>query len=161
MQDVAVDDEIWRDVPGFSGRYSVSNLGRVYSHVSNKFLKPGLMSGGHLSVSLGRKNSRCVHELVLTAFRGERPKGCEGRHLNGKHTDNRLNNLEWATRSRNTQDKKWHDGAGNYKLSPEDAVSIRAMYATGEHTMVWLSGYFGVSASAISNVVHRRTHNDC
>ncbi len=33
------DDEKWLDIEGYEGRYSVSNMGRVYSHSTNKIMK--------------------------------------------------------------------------------------------------------------------------
>jgi hypothetical protein len=103
--------EIWKDIPGYEGQYQVSTLGNVRSFrrsVAPKLLKPGRMSGGHLSVALGRGNSRCVHELVLLAFVGPAPIKHECRHLNGNPADNRLENLKWGTRSENILDAVAH-----------------------------------------------------
>ena len=66
------------------------------------------MTQGHLSVALGRGNSRCVHELVLLAFVGAKPPKHECRHLNGDPADNRLENLAWGTRSENIKDAVAH-----------------------------------------------------
>ena len=80
-------------------------------------LKPGRMNGGHVSVAIGKDNSRTVHSLVLEAFTGPCPTGCEGRHLNGQPDDNRWENLVWDTRGDNTRDKKYHNGqAGRLKI---------------------------------------------
>ena len=38
-------NEIWKDIKGFEGRYQVSNLGRVWSLISNKELKPSTYQG--------------------------------------------------------------------------------------------------------------------
>lgn len=117
--------EIWKAVPGFEGLYEVSNLGCVRSldrevicegpikgrYVSVKkgrVLRPGPSNFGHMSVVLGRKNTRMVHELVLRAFVGEPLKGQECRHLNGCPSDNRLENLAWGTRSENIRDAVAH-----------------------------------------------------
>jgi hypothetical protein len=84
--------------------YEVSDQGRVKSYrryPEGRLLRPGCMSGGHVSVSLGRKNSLCVHALVLLAFVGPPPEKHECRHLNGNPSDNRLENLRWGTRSEN------------------------------------------------------------
>lgn len=149
----------WADIPGYEGLYSVSTSGAVYSYRSGKNLRPGRMSSGHLSVSLGRRNSRCVHELVLLTFIGPRPQGCECRHINGEPWDNRLNNLEWASRSKNTQDKKWHKGASTYVLTPKDVRHIRRMYAEGAPGP-HIASQFGVCDTTIYNVIHRKTHKD-
>ena len=72
--------------------------------MKGRVLRPGKMKSGHVSVALGRKNSRLVHQLVLEAFVGPRP--CAGTlidvlHLNGVPNDNRLVNLRYGTRSEN------------------------------------------------------------
>ena len=117
--------EIWRDVPGYERRYQVSNEGRVKSFQRRKdgvLLAPGRMTGGHLSVALGRGHSRCVHELVLLAFVGPRQPGQECLHGNGIPSDNRLSNLRWGTRSENLRDKTLHD---QNKLKLADVIAIK------------------------------------
>jgi hypothetical protein len=94
--------ERWREIPGYEGAYWVSDQGRVWSGYSRRCLRPGRTSSGHLTVALGRNNSSYVHVLVLTAFRGAKKAGHEGRHRNGKPADNRLVNLAWSSRGRNT-----------------------------------------------------------
>lgn len=42
-----------------------------------------------------------MHLLVLAAFVGPRPEGCESLHLNHFPWDNRLVNLRYGTRSEN------------------------------------------------------------
>lgn len=109
--------EIWKDVVGFEGRYQVSNLGRVRSVdrpvrvvckgvdtfriARGRLLRPGRAHSGHVSVAIGKGNSRLVHQLVLEAFVGPRPKGMESLHLNHDPQDNRLLNLRYGTRSEN------------------------------------------------------------
>jgi len=109
--------EIWKDIPGYEGRYQVSDAGRVRSvdrpvrvvcHgvdtvrvAQGKVLRPGRNNSGHVTVALGRGNSRLVHQLVLEAFVGQCPNGCEVLHLNHQPADNRLSNLSYGTRSEN------------------------------------------------------------
>jgi hypothetical protein len=151
--------EIWKDVVGYEGRYSVSSFGRVYSHVTARFLRPGRLSGGHMSVALGRKNSRLVHHLVLEAFVGPRKSGQEGRHKNGRPNQNQLTNLAWSSRSRNGQDKKWHAGAKTYILSGEDAKAVKRMLAA-EVKGVIIANTFGISQSTVSAIKHGKFHVD-
>lgn len=98
----------------FEGRYEVSDAGSVRSlphtltksngtlhKVRGTVLSPSLSKGGYLRVLIGRK-SRRVHQLVAEAFLPPRPRGhTDINHLNGVKVDNRVENLEWATRSRN------------------------------------------------------------
>lgn len=111
-------EEIWKDIPGFEGQYQVSNLGRVKSlaryarlkhwsgtesmrKVHERILRPGKSKSGHVSVAIGKGNSRLVHQLVLEAFVGECPENHEVLHLNHVPNDNRLENLKYGTRSEN------------------------------------------------------------
>lgn len=117
--------EIWKDIPGYEGRYQVSDQGRVRSCdraiefpayttgsgvyrgaskrvFKGRVLKPGRVKSGHLSLPLGRPLiGRMVHQLVLLAFVGPCPAGHEVLHLNHDPADNRLSNLRYGTRSEN------------------------------------------------------------
>jgi len=110
--------ERWRDIPGYEGQYQVSDQGRVRSleryvrlvtlqagetkrRVPPRILRPGPQKSGHLTVSLGRHNSKQVHALVLLAFVGPAPAGHEGLHRDHDPSNNRLSNLKWGTRSEN------------------------------------------------------------
>lgn len=96
----------WRDIPGFEGRYRVSNTGEVVSVITGRNLKPGL-AHGYLNVSLcsgrGKPQQALVHRLVLIAFSTNTHGKRTVNHLNGDRADNRLSNLEWATDSENHQ----------------------------------------------------------
>lgn len=118
-----MQSEVWRDIPGYEGRYAVSDQGRVKSlarkvrgqhrsgtefmrQVSERILKPGRMDKfDHVSVALGRNNSFCVHYLVMLAFEGPRPSRCDVAHNNGIGNDNRFDNLRYATRTGNNLDR--------------------------------------------------------
>lgn len=149
----------WRDIAGFDGRYRVSDEGVVWSTRLGRALRPGRKPSGHLSVCLGKGNSRDLHVLVLEAFAGQRPAGAVGRHLDGDAGNNRLCNLEWSTYSANGRDKKWHAGQANYKLSPEQSAKMRTLRKTGM-TLTQLAAQFGVSKSQVHNVVSGKHHAD-
>ena len=103
--------ENWKPIPGYEGRYEVSDQGNVKSFRRSRdgyILRPGRMPGGHLSVALGRNNSQCVHKLVLLTFIGAAPVRHECLHINGIPSDNRLCNLRWGTRSENILDAVRH-----------------------------------------------------
>jgi DNA-binding CsgD family transcriptional regulator len=99
-------EEIWKDIPNYEGYYQVSNLGRVKSFKWGKerVLKFGLNRGGYYFVNLwkgGEAKTNSVHRLVMLAFFGESELYVN--HINGVKTDNRLENLEYCSRSENTQ----------------------------------------------------------
>lgn len=113
--------EQWKPVPGYAGRYEVSDRGRVRRNdwvavtrrgerkLPARELKTPKTSTGHLSVVLaapgGGEDRWLVHRLVLTAFVGPCPNGMECRHLNDNPVDNRLSNLCWGTRTDNMLDR--------------------------------------------------------
>lgn len=49
-----------------------------------------------------------LHRLILEAFVGPCPPGCETRHLDGDPGNNALSNLAWGTPAENTADRKKH-----------------------------------------------------
>lgn len=171
--------EIWKDIPGYEGSYQVSDLGRVRSldrvlnahklgrgycrGVRGRILKPGAsnVNSGHLTVALGRHNSQCVHFLVLLAFVGPRPAKMDTRHLDGNSANNILSNLEYCTRSRNGQDKKYHKGASTYKLTPSEVREIKtALLAPYYGLQADLCRKYNVSHSTIYNIKNNHVHRD-
>jgi hypothetical protein len=92
-------DEIWRPIPGYEGRYSVSTHGRLMSF--RRPASPGRLlkmfwvdDTFRLYLSLrGQKQSVSVRNLVLETFAGPRPPGYIVRHLDGNRTNSRLDNL--------------------------------------------------------------------
>ena len=99
-------EEIWKPVPGYEGRYEVSDQGRVRNRV--KELAQTTMRSGHLTVHLG-KQTHYVHRLVLFAFVGVLQSNVtriEARHLDGNPTNNHLSNLRWGTVAENRADRR-------------------------------------------------------
>jgi hypothetical protein len=103
--------EHWEPIPDFPG-YRVSDLGDVISTSRPLIrngktvrtlpeipLKPSMTTNGFLQVVLshdGHQKSFRVHDLVLKAFVGEKPKGQSAVFRNGDRTDCRLVNLRWG-----------------------------------------------------------------
>lgn len=100
--------ERWLPIRGYEGLYEVSDMGRVRSLKRNttngKVLKACKGHGGYVKVTLSKCNARktfMVHRLVALAFIPIVEGKTEVNHLNGDKSDNRLENLEWATRAEN------------------------------------------------------------
>jgi hypothetical protein len=140
--------EEWRDVPGWEGEYQASSFGRVRSvarlvnysdgrrrRYPDRLLTPQQLADGRWKVSFWRNNQmeNClVSKAVALAFHGDRPTGCECRHLDGDHGNNRPSNLAWGTHVENEADKLGHgtrllgERHFNAKLTEEDVRRIRA-----------------------------------
>lgn len=160
--------EIWKDIPGYDGKYQASTEGRIRSldypvrgrcHYNNKefirmvkgkVLSPGpYTKAGHVSVVPGHgSNGSPVHQLIMKTFVGECPDGMEVLHINGNPADNRLCNLRYGTRTENILDV-YKIGGRWRKLSTEDVEAIRFGLETGLSGRE-LADMFDVSASTIS-----------
>lgn len=171
--------EQWRPVSGHEGAYEVSDRGRVrsldrvhtYERVDQysgrmltvrrvhrgKMLRPGAQQSGHLSVVLGRGNTRSVHILVLEAFVGPRPgPQHEGLHWDDDTKNNALPNLRWGTRGDNLRDaaRNGRTPTGerhpHAKLSEVDVRTIRANL--GSTPIAALARQYGVSWDTIWSI---------
>lgn len=170
--DFTLPGETWKDVVGYESIYCISNLGRV---VTLRSKIPRLMvpcprkrhSDNRLFVGLWKnkeQKSWAVSVLVLTAFVGQRPPGMEACHFPDRDTtNNRVENLKWATHVENVGHRVVHDtvlyGTRLYisKLDDEKVREIRRQHATTNCSYGSLGRAFGVDAATIRDVVVRRT----
>lgn len=94
----------WALIPGYAGRYEVSDSGEVRNLERNKRLKPHNTGKGYQQVVLqmnGARSYTSIHRLVASAFIPN-PEGLpQVNHKNGDKADNRVANLEWCTMSEN------------------------------------------------------------
>ena len=163
--------EIWKDIIGYEGIYQISNLGRVkrlagkclakagkYRTVSESILTcfPNKTRYNYLYVNLnnnGIKQFR-VHRLVAIHFIPNPNNLPQVNHIDGDKNNNSINNLEWCTRSENSQHaydtglKKPYTGIkdhGNNKFADEwyelfnQGMSLRKIgrqYNVDHHTVL-------------------------
>lgn len=151
--------EIWHPVPGFVGRYEVSNLGRVRSLQFRSNGDPEIMTStrnhaGYHVVTIGKERKQFrVHCLVLEAFVGPRPPGMQGCHNDNDKDHNALSNLRWDTPKGNIADreKKFGSDNPNSKLSDEQRSEIATRRKSGE-TLKSLAQEFGISGVRVSQI---------
>lgn len=168
--------EEWRDIEGYEGLYQVSDIGRVKRLGGSpkchhdRIRKPATDAAGYKTITLSKANhiqGIRIHRLVAIAFLGLQPSK-EVNHKNGNKADNRLENLEWLTRSENLLHrhrvlglKLRRDDKGeknlNSKLTNQDVREIRRLYATGNFSQAELSKTFRICSSGISHVITGRT----
>jgi hypothetical protein len=105
-------EEIWKPVPGYEGKYEVSNMGRVWSlaRITSLGKRGGLFcrfvdnGKGYKAVGLhkeGENRKFYIHRIVVEAHFGPIPEGMEVNHKDGDKSNNRLDNLELLSHSQN------------------------------------------------------------
>lgn len=157
-----MENEIWKDIQGFEGRYQVSNMGRVRSldrliinpHPyirKGEMLNPSMNSKkGYLRISLsdGHRNYTHyeVHRLVALHFVTGYKPGLVVNHKNEIKTDNRAENLEWCSYQYNlnySDHVAWkrkavyqYDMDGNFIAKHKCCADIEKMIGTYQGAMV-------------------------
>lgn len=136
-------------------------------------LKPAKSLEGYLKTMLlndeGEYKSWTVHKFICLVFLGER-NGLEVNHKNGIKTDNRIENLEYVTRSENIKHayknglekpQRGHSN-GNSKLSNEDVLDIRDYVKKARENGIRyygrkkLASKYGVSEAHIKDIISQR-----
>ena len=164
--------EVWKDIPGYEGKYQASDYGRIRSvdryvrcaHDAHRLMRGRVLKPAaskkydpHLSVVLGHgENGASVHRLVASAFLGPCPSGQEVRHLDGNPKNNIVTNLAYGTRTENICDvmrigKAWR------ALTIEDVRDIRQRISQGEKG-VDIARRYKVSQGCISAIKKGRTY---
>ncbi len=100
---VSLQNEIWKDVPGYEGLYMASNHGRI-RNFKNNLLKPNKILKGYLHITLhkgGIPKTFRLHRIIAATFIPIDKSRTQVNHKNGIKTDNYIGNLEWCTHTEN------------------------------------------------------------
>lgn len=120
-----MENEIWKDVPGYEGIYMVSDLGRVKSlertklgyknsiiKINERIINGYTSNNRYTSITFHKNNKQKtfeVHKLVAMAFLNHIPDGTRKivvDHINNIKTDNRVCNLQLITQRENSSKDK-------------------------------------------------------
>lgn len=167
--------EEWRDIPSLPG-YQASSEGRIRSVArritdsrGRSYLRPGVVRklgvapNGYLRLNTG-EGQVLVHRAVLEAFSGPAPVGHHGAHRDGDRSNNKRENLRWATPVENAADKAIHGtayrpiGALHHgaKLSEDQVRQIKRLYASGV-LQSHIALMTGVQRKTVNSIVRGRS----
>ena len=142
---ISRDGRLWRN--GKEKKFTVATIGYEVVSFSNN----------------DKTKTYYKHRLLLHAFVGKCPDGCEVLHINGNKLDNRLENLRWGTRKENVADSIKHGVAtigarnGQAQLTVDMVKVIRQSKLTKD-SVAKLSDQFQVSNSVIRKVLNGLTY---
>lgn len=159
-----MENEIWKDIPGYEGHYQASNLGRIRSLKRNKLriLKQGRTRKGYYIVLLclnSVKKNSLIHRLVWESFNGPIPEGMQINHLNEIKSDNRLENLSLCTAKENI-----NYGTCIARIAKKLSKSVIQFDKNGNFIKEWQSSYeiqrqLGYAASIIRKCCRNERHS--
>jgi hypothetical protein len=134
----AIVGERWELIPGFGGRYWVSDRGRVRSRWKDgmRLLRPGAKRNGYRMVVLAQPDmagSKAVnlHRLVALAFVPNPDGKPEVNHKDSDPANNRADNLEWVTHRENMAHARAFNG-GPWLLGGNNRRKITVVTDAGE-----------------------------
>lgn len=177
-------EEIWKDIPGYEGLYQASNMGRIKALAKCHIMKNrwgqmiqynkkemiktlGAHDCGYLTTSLTKNiiTKTCLaHRIIAESFFGIDPTRTDVNHKNGIKTDNRIENLEWCTRSENII-HAYHTGLSKVALGNDNHLTKIQTHKVNEIIALLKSGLsqvkvakmFGVSQCWISQISRKKT----
>ena len=171
-------EEVWVDIENYEGQYRISNFGNVWttarkwtcgkSNTSNRETPEGIVKTwksiyGYEMVDL-RLNSKTkkisIHRLVAMHFLNNINNLPMVNHIDGKKSNNRVDNLEWCDGDYNMKhavetglivsgEKNKHR-----LLSDAEANEVRKIYKYIKN-QVKIANAYGVSQQTISRAVNK------
>ncbi len=94
-------------IPGWEGKYSITENGHVWSHIHNRWRKLCASRGGYLYFRVhGAEKQLWVHRVMALVFSGPIPEGMVVDHINRNNQDNRKENIRIVTRAENQWNRK-------------------------------------------------------
>lgn len=101
--------------------------------------------------------------MVCEAFHGPRPDRHQVAHFDGDRTNNRADNLRWATQVGNEADKvshgtrAWCERHGMHKLTSAEVRQIREIHAERRSGYKATAEKFGISIQQVCNIANGKS----
>lgn len=151
-----MDEELWREWPR-DPRVKVSNKGNVVSCKRGAWtpLKVSYSNSGYQRVSDGR-GSEYVHRMVAETWIDNPNNYREVNHINGDKSDNRVENLEWTTRSENIC-HAYRTGLRKAKGTPIRIVETGEVFESIQECARRIGGYQSAISTCLAG--KRSTHH--
>ncbi len=158
--------EEWKDIKGYEGLYQVSNLGRVKNIKTNRILKKWINTNDtYFRVTLynnGSKKHFLLHRLLAIHFIPNPDNLPEVCHKDNNKQNFSLDNLEWGSKSYNSQcayDTGVHVGMKGekhpmHKLTEKQVQEIRAKYIPWKYSTRKLAKEYNIHQSVIFSIVN-------
>jgi len=164
------ESEVWLEVPGYEGRYLISDKGRFritapFCRSNGKPQKIGTKFGDKRLSLIRENDTRRVHisVLVLEISVGPKPEGLSCLHWNDDRSDNSLANLRWGNHSENGKDRFRNGGIPtrgekqrSAKLTNEKVLEARKLYAEG-WSLKSLTQRYGITHGPLSLAIRGLT----
>lgn len=173
-----INNEIWKDIPGYTGSYQASNHGHIRG--LNRILHDGRKWKGRILIhkvdkygynyvllySDGKRKSVQVQILIMLTFVGPRPESYETHHKDGNPSNNRLDNLEYLSKKDHAKTKSKINlrGTNSYHsvLNEQQVLEIRKLASLKKengkkvYTQTKIAKMFKTSQAHISKIILRK-----
>jgi predicted DNA-binding protein YlxM (UPF0122 family) len=147
--------EKWREAPGYQS-IEVSDKGRVRKN--GNLYSPPMGSLGYLRINAEGTQER-VHRVVAKAFLEQPRPDAEVNHKNGNKTDNRVENLEWVTKSQNMKhahknglSKSYGEHSSQSKLTAVEAMKVKLLAEDGRLYLSEIAQKFNIGKRHVRRI---------
>ncbi len=174
-----MDSEIWKEIPGFDGKYIASNYGYIlrvgYFYKTSyrgksieRYIRPKKLGGSKLSskgycrINLDKK-TYFIHRLIAITFLDNPENKEQVNHIDGNKLNNNISNLEWVSNQENRDHavklrlQPVGEACYSAKLTEMDISIIRERYKKSEITQKELANIYQVSKGCISSIIRRKS----
>lgn len=153
-------------IPGYEGRYLISNMGYVRKVGSTKRNYGSRNDRGykqvHITDNSGTKRTHLVSRLVADAFIPNPDGRTQVDHIDTNTANNRVDNLRWAWPKENAANHKTavkRKEPGLFRKPVGHFQAVRAVFCNGKEvfsrTMKEMAQILGCSETTVSRVAHK------